>query len=67
MLIVDDDYYTLRNNITSDFVPIDHLQRMAMKVMEKPKKREESNSFKRCYSQHVNDKLLECFSTNKEK
>ena len=33
MLLVDDDYYTLRNNMTSDFIPIDNLQRMAMRIM----------------------------------
>ena len=67
MLLVDEDYFTLRNVITSDYLPIDNLQRVAIKLLEKPKKKEESSTYKRCYSQHINDKLLECFSTSKEK
>ena len=66
MLLVDEDYYHLRNSLTSDFVTNDNLYKIAMKLMEKPKKREESGGLKRCYSQHINDKILDCFSVSKE-
>ena len=39
MLLVEDDYFALRNNLTSDILPFDSLHRVGMKIMEKPKKR----------------------------
>lgn len=57
MLLVEEDYCSLRNNLTSDFIPLDHLQKIMMKILEKPRKKE-NNGVKRCYSDHIDNKLL---------
>ena len=38
-LLVDEDYFKIRNEITCDFIGSEQLAKVVMKVMEKPKKR----------------------------
>ena len=64
-LLVDDDYFKLRNEITCDYIGSESLVKIVMKIMEKPKKRETS-SLKRFYSDCVDDKLFDCYSISKE-
>lgn len=38
LLLADDDYHIVRNNITSDHLTRINLMKIVMKIMEKPKK-----------------------------
>ena len=51
--------------ITSEFVTPDYLQRVVMKMVEKPLKKEE-NTKKRFFSDCIEDKLLDSYTLSKQ-
>ena len=65
LMLVDDDYYVVRNNITSDHLTTTNLMKIVMKIMEKNKK-VDSTVYKRYYSGYMEDRLLDCYSICKE-
>lgn len=60
----EDDYFRLRNEVTSEYITHDSLIRTVMKIMEKCHKRGNSNISK-CYSDYVDDQL-EMYSVSKQ-
>lgn len=66
LMLVDDDYYIVRNNITSDHLTEANLTKVVMRAMEKPKKAESTNSLKRYHSGYFEDGLLDTYTIAKE-
>lgn len=52
ILLADDDYFTFRNEITKNIHTLENLARITLKIMEKPRKKEE-NPRKRYYSEFI--------------
>ena len=65
LLLADDDYYMVRNNITSDHLTNSNLMKVVMRIMEKQKKPEANNSCKRFYSGYYEDGLLDTYTIAK--
>ena len=65
LLLSEEDYNIVRNNITSDHLTTINLMKVVMKIMEKPKQTE-TTSFKRFYSGAMDDRLLDRYSVYKE-
>lgn len=61
----ENDYHNYRNSITAEFVTLDYLQRVVMRMVEKAPKKEE-NSKKRFYSECIEDKFLDCYTISKQ-
>jgi hypothetical protein len=59
------DYHNHRNTITSELVTPEYLQKVVMKMVEKPLKAPE-HSKKRFYSDCIEDKLLDCYTISKQ-
>lgn len=64
LLLVDDDFHTVRNNITADHLTMPNLMKIVMRIMERPKTIS-SNTAKRYYSGVMEDQWLQCLSMNK--
>ena len=65
LIFSETDFHNYRNWITSEFVTPEYLQKVVMKMVEKPIKKEE-NSKKRFYSDCIEDKLLDCYTISKQ-
>ena len=60
LMFSENDYHNYRNYITSEF-----LQKIVMRMVEKPVKREEQSK-KRFFSDCIEDKLLDCYTISKQ-
>lgn len=65
LMFSETDYHNYRNAITSEFVTQEYLQKIVMRMVEKPLKKEENNK-KRFYSDCIEDKLLDCYTISKQ-
>ena len=65
LIFSETDYHNNRNWITSEFVTPEYMQKVVMKMVEKPVKKEE-HSKKRFYSDCIEDKLLDCYTISKQ-
>ena len=65
LLFEENDYHNYRNFITADFVTLDNLEKIVMKMVEKTVKKDEQSK-KRFYSDFVDDKILDCFTVSKQ-
>ena len=65
LMFSETDYHNYRNAITSEFVTQEYLQKVVMRMVEKPVKKEENNK-KRFYSDCIEDKLLDCYTISKQ-
>ena len=65
LLLADDDFHNLRNNITADFLQLDILQRIVMKIVERPIKKDQPSK-KRFYAEIVDDNILDSYTVSKQ-
>jgi|JI9StandDraft_1071089.scaffolds.fasta_scaffold367669_1 hypothetical protein len=65
LMFSENDYYNFRNSITAEFVTQDYLQKIVMRMVEKPIRKEEQSK-KRFYSDCIEDKLLDCYTISKQ-
>ena len=65
LMFSETDYHNYRNQITSEFVTPEYLQKIVIKMVEKPPRKEEQNK-KRFYSDCIEDKLLDCYTISKK-
>ena len=65
LLFAENDYHNSRNSLTTDITPITLLQRAVMLAVEKPTCPQEVTR-KRCYSDYVDDCLLEPYTVSKQ-
>ena len=65
LMFSETDYHNYRNLITSEFVTPEYLQKIVMKMVEKPPRKEELSK-KRFYSDCIEDKLLDCYTISKK-
>ena len=65
LLFAENDYHNYRNGLTADLTPMALLQRAVMLAVEKPVRPQEVTR-KRCYSDYVDDRLLEPYTVSKQ-